>query len=101
MEKAVRIAPRSPAMARVTVSATATSSSLAAAFSAYFLRSVDLKNQIVYDGLGRVLSEPPMWVKFLITDEKVWAGLGWHVIDIFWFFGGLFLAFWLYSLAED
>jgi len=72
-----------------------------AAFKAYFLRSVDLKNQIVYDGLGRVLSEPPLWAKFLITDEKAWAGLGWHLIDIIWFFGGLYLAFWIYSLADD
>lgn len=72
-----------------------------AAFKAYFLRIADLKNQIVYDGLGRVLSEPPLWAKFLITDEKVWAGLGWHLIDIIWFFGGLYIAFWIYSLAHD
>ena len=74
---------------------------LVTAFRAYFLRSVDSKNQIAYDGLGRVLSEPPMWAKFLITDEKVWAGIGWHLIDTLWFFGGLFLAFWIYYLAED
>ena len=74
---------------------------LVAAFRAYFLRSVDLRNQIVYDGLGRVLSEPPLWARFFVTEEKAWAGIGWHLIDITWFFGGLCIAFWLYSLADD
>lgn len=67
------------------------------AFKAYLLRSIDIKNQITYDGLGRVLSEPPWWAP---TTEKVWAGIGWHLFDIVWFFGGLALALWLYSLSE-
>ena len=74
---------------------------LVTAFKAYFLRSVDLKNQIVYDGLNRVLSEPPMLAQIFITEENVWAGIGWHLIDIVWFFGGLFLAFSLYSKSEE
>lgn len=74
---------------------------LVTAFRAYIMRSVDLKNQIVYDGLGRVLSEPPIWAKLLITNENSWAGTAWHFFDIFWFFGGLFFCVWLYSLADD
>lgn len=73
---------------------------VAVAFMAYFMRSVDIENQVVYDGLGRILSEPPIWAQIFITSEHVWAGLGWHLIDIVWFFGGLFVAYKLYEWSE-
>ena len=72
-----------------------------AAFMAYFMRSVDTQNGIVYDGLGRILTEPPLWASFLITSENSWAGLGWHLLDIIWFFGGLFIAFKLYDWGQE
>ena len=72
-----------------------------AAFLAYFIRTVDIENRIVYDGLGRMLSEPPVWAQIFITPEPVWAGLGWHLIDILFFFGGLFAAYKLYEWSED
>lgn len=80
------------------LSATVALSVLIAAFMAYFMRSVS-EGQ-VFDGLGRPLSEPPLWAKFFLTGESSWAGFGWHVIDIIWFFGGIAIAYWLYSLSE-
>lgn len=71
------------------------------AFMAYFMRSVDTQKGIVYDGLGRVLTEPPLWASFLITSENSWAGLGWHLLDVIWFFGGLFIAFKLYDWSLE
>lgn len=67
---------------------------------AYFIRTVDVDRQIVYDGLGRALSEPPRWAQIFI-DQPAWAGAGWHLFDIIVFFGGLFIALWLYGLSPD
>lgn len=33
---------------------------------AYFIRTIDVDRQIVYDGLGRALSEPPRWARIFI-----------------------------------
>lgn len=72
-----------------------------AAVLAHFLRSVDIENQIIYDGLGRVLTEPPAWAKMFFTSDYEWAGLGWLIADAVWFFGGFGLAIWLYSLGSE
>lgn len=72
-----------------------------AAFMAYFMRSIDIENRIVYDGLGRMLSEPPVWAQIFITSEPAWAGVGWHLIDIGWFFGGLLAAYKLRDWSEE
>ncbi|MDB4282742.1 hypothetical protein OAK89_03025 [Akkermansiaceae bacterium] len=71
-----------------------------AGIMAVFIRSVDIESKAVYDGLGRELSDPPIWAKLFITSENSWAGLGWHALDLVWFFGGLALAFGLYGLGE-
>ena len=71
------------------------------AFMAYFMRTLNLQNQILYDGLGRQLSEPPLLVKMFITQEPVWAGFGWHLFDLIWFWSGLALAYFLFSLSEE
>ncbi len=47
----------------------------------------------MFDGLGRELTEPPLWMRWLIVDRRQWAGLGWHLIDIVVFFGGLTTTF--------
>ena len=60
-------------------------------FLAYFIRKVDIEQKIVYDGLGRALSQPPPWAQ-IFTQEPAWAGAGWHLLDIIIFFGGLFVA---------
>lgn len=67
---------------------------------AFFIRSVDLETGIVYDGLGRTLSEPPLWASLFISSEHSWAGLGWHLFDIIWFFGGMYTAFNLYEWSQ-
>ncbi len=68
-----------------------------AAFMAYFYRSVNRQTGIVTDGLGRALTEPPLWAKFFITNDPIWAGFGWHLFDIIWFFGLGYLAFLLFD----
>jgi hypothetical protein len=70
-----------------------------AGFMALFIRSVDTVSRTVYDGLGRQLSEPPMWAKIIFSANS-WAGLGWFALDSIWFFGGLALAIRLYVLGE-
>lgn len=73
---------------------------LVVALMAYMMRTADIKNHKIYDGLGRELTEPPIWAQLFITSEHSWAGLGWHVIDIIWFFGGLFIAYKIYEYGD-
>ena len=74
---------------------------LVVGFMAYFMRKADIQNHVLYDGLGRTLSEPPVWAQLFITSEHSWAGFGWHLIDACWFFGGLFIAYKLYEWGSD
>lgn len=70
-----------------------------ASFMAFFVRSFDKNTHALTDGLGRILTEPPFWAKAIITDQPVWAGTGWHILDAIWFFGGLYLAYLLYDAS--
>lgn len=74
---------------------------LVASFLMVFFRTFDPQTRVVYDGLGRVLTEPPLWAKVFLTEEAAWAGLGWHLLDIVWFFGGIGLAIFLFNLGDD
>jgi hypothetical protein len=74
---------------------------LVASILAYYVKSIDTELGVVYDGLGRVLYEPPWWVRLFITEEPVWAGVGWHLFDIVWFFGGIAIAIWLFNKGES
>jgi len=67
-----------------------------ASLLAVFIRTNDADGRI-YDGLGRELSSPPVWATFFFTDEYLWAGLAWHIVDSIWFIGGITLIF---RLAE-
>lgn len=67
---------------------------------AYFVRSFNVEQQVVYDGLGRALSAPPDWAR-LFTEQLAWAGPGWFAIDFVVFFGGMFLAYRLYELGQN
>ena len=64
---------------------------------AVIIRKVNIQNSTVFDGLGRELREPPLWARFILTDEKVWAGTGWHIFDILFFLGAVILAIYLYD----
>lgn len=59
-------------------------------FFAYFV--LQSKSGIVYDGLGRKLSEAPIIFK-IILNVDYWAGFYWHIVDIIVFFGGAYLIF--------
>ena len=67
---------------------------------AYFVISVDSVSGAT-DGLGRTLSKPPVWARFFFETGNSWAGLGWHLLDCIWFFGGLAIAFKLYGYSVD
>lgn len=69
-------------------------------FQSYFIIEVDTANGIIRDGLGRVLSEPPSLMKFVVFGEH-WRGLFWWIADKVIFFGGLGLTVWLYGLSEN
>ncbi len=53
-----------------------------------------------HDGLGRELSIPPWWARF-ISAEPVWAGLGWHIVDLVVVFGAGGMAMWLLMKSDD
>ena len=72
-----------------------------AAIMAYFMRSIDMETGTVYDGLGRVLSEPPLWARLVLTSELVWAGTGWHILDTVCFFGGILAAIAIYNIGDN
>ena len=72
-----------------------------AATMAYLVISTDPLTGAVTDGLGRALHEPPALAKILITDGNRWAGIWWHLADIVWFFGGIWLSFALLSCRSD
>tara|TARA_Y100001970_G_scaffold239145_1_gene300849 strand:- start:100 stop:351 length:252 start_codon:yes stop_codon:yes gene_type:complete len=52
-------------------------------FLAYFVRSSDGT-----DGLGRQLYDSPGLMKFF-WGEEYWAGFGWFVFDMIYFWGGI------------
>lgn len=72
-----------------------------AATIAYFVTSIDPVTGTVTDGLGRMLHEPPALARLILTDERRWAGLWWHLADIVWFFGGIWLSFTLFNWGEN
>jgi len=58
---------------------------LVAAFLAFFTTGQST------DGLGRPLVQSPVIMRFLFGQDRLWAGLGWFLADLIWFWGGLAL----------
>lgn len=56
---------------------------LVAAFLAFFTTGQST------DGLGRPLTESPVVMRFFFGQDRSWAGWGWFVADMIWFWGGL------------
>jgi hypothetical protein len=61
-----------------------------AAFFAYFITSSGPDGMT--DGLGRQLVETPLFVRFFLGQERLWAGFIWHIIDMIVFFGSILVA---------
>jgi|SRR5882724_3728974 len=71
-----------------------------AAFMAYFVTSMDRSTRQILDGLGRPLAPTPLFFRFFLGADRMWAGVSWFVLDFIWFFGGIYLAFTLFSVAN-
>lgn len=71
---------------------------IAATVLAFFIVEVDPAQKTIYDGLGRVLVPVPGWAGIVIREDH-WAGLGWRLVDMVWFWGGLFIALVLFLLS--
>jgi hypothetical protein len=67
---------------------------LLAAFLAQGVVKWEPATGTVYDGFGRLLTKTPAWAIVVRADQ--WAGLGWRIFDMVWFWGGLYLAFRLF-----
>lgn len=71
-------------------------------FFAYFVRSYDPSTAQLYrDGLGRALELTPWFVRFIFGSDSLWAGWGWFAADFVWFWGGILIAFGLFSLGSE
>src|SRR6266508_6349646 len=66
---------------------------------AYFMISRESTGWV--DGLGRPLVPAPWPARFVFGASKEWAGWSWFLVDLFWFWGGLGIAFYLGSLAGE
>ena len=65
------------------------------------VRNVDGATGVASDGLSRALEAPPWWARLFLTDAYEWAGFGWMVADAVVVFGGVYVAFTLYSWGAD
>lgn len=45
------------------------------------------------DGLGRVLSTSPFFMRVIFGEERLWAGWGWFFADMVIYFGAIGLGF--------
>lgn len=70
-----------------------------AGFLAYFVSSIDPISHQEIDGLGRPLEASPLFMRS-VFGQHLWAGWGWWIIDIAWFWGGIAVAFGLVKLGS-
>lgn len=56
-------------------------------FLAYFVTYADPVTGIWYDGVGRQLSQAPLIARFILGQERLWAGWEWFAFDLAAFWG--------------
>lgn len=66
---------------------------------AYMVKSVNIGDGIVHDGLGRELRPAPFFLKFFFGAEPMYAGPVWFVVDFITFWGSIAVLFMLGKLA--
>ncbi len=71
-----------------------------AGFIAYFVTTMDRTTGQIVDGFGRPLNPTPGVLRLAFGLERMWTGFFWWLADLLWFFGGLYLAFTLFSTAQ-
>jgi hypothetical protein len=74
---------------------------LLAGFLAYFVERKDPVTHRIYDGLGRALSDSPLFIRLVFGQDQLWAGWTWFGIDMLVFWGGLGLGAALMKRAAD
>jgi hypothetical protein len=62
----------------------------------YFVVKYDEALDVVTDGLGRVIVEPPIFLQLYLQIDR-WVGLGWYIVDIIVFWVGIGIAIKLYK----
>ncbi len=72
----------------------------AGVFLGYFVVKTTPGGIGLLDGLGRSLEPAPFLARFFLGQDRMWAGWGWWAIDMFWFWGSMALAFFLFSAAQ-
>lgn len=48
---------------------------------AFLIEKYDSQTGLTYDGLGRRLTETPLFAREILGEEKKWAGFKWFLID--------------------
>jgi hypothetical protein len=68
---------------------------LIAGFLAYFI--TQSRNGVIIDGLGRSLLESPLLLRLIFGQDRLWPGLGWFMVDMVIFWGGVGLIYLLFT----
>jgi hypothetical protein len=50
---------------------------------AFLIEKYDSQTGITYDGLGRRLTQSPLFAREILGEEKKWAGFKWFLFDSF------------------
>ncbi|MGA9768163.1 MAG: hypothetical protein WBV94_03930 [Blastocatellia bacterium] len=64
-------------------------------FFAYFVTSQNKSTGAYYDGLGRLLSASPSFMRLIFGEERLWAGWSWFVVEMVVFWG--WMGLWVFS----
>ncbi len=69
-------------------------------FLAYMVSSFDSGSGQWSDGLGRPLSESPIFMRVIFGESQMWAGWSWFIGDMVIFWGGVGAAIGLFHLGD-
>jgi len=69
------------------------------AFLAYSVRGTDSGTWT--DGLGRPLSDTPLFMRLFTGGSTEWAGWGWYLFDMVFFWGSVGTAMTVLSKSSD
>lgn len=64
-------------------------------------REVNTNTKQVFDIFGRELTQPPIWARIFLTDEALWAGAGWLIIDAVLFWAVIFVIYRLFIFGYE
>lgn len=62
-------------------------------------RRLNTDTNQVFDIFGRELKQPPIWARIFLSEERLWAGIGWFFVDAILFGLLIFIIFRLYKFG--